>query len=334
MGKTDLCGKATCLSANPFRRIYDVRTSVISGVRRSALALTIAAALFAGVWREPYEIENDAAIRVKTIIQFYHGSVPAPHFIAAPDPADLSQDKLRWISWWPPGFTYIYSIAPSLGVPLALAARGTTFILFVVGCIGWLRVTKCALPSEANRREPQAYSLPSYAFGYLTSTAALRPVENNGYIGFARNIPLVRDWWPVKYFEHRNTTGRGAAALFGLILGATAWLKSSLAVLVWSVLIITIGGMIWSAPAKRRSRFIAEGLVAGLMFATSSVALGALNQWLGGHVTGVAEFRDVDYGSNGSRDWRSLLSLLGGPGLAIFGTSDPVRHLCVFLVRL
>jgi hypothetical protein len=109
-------------------------------------------------------------------------------------------------------------------------------------------------------------------------------------------------------------------------LGGTSWLKSS-GFLVAFALFLSAWMISASCRWRRdRRRLLLDACCSGAAFLVAPVALALLNRRFGSPSVGLLQFGAVDWGSNGSRDWRLIPAALGAPGLTLWQASDVVRH--------
>lgn len=292
------------------------------GRRARAAAFCLAAAAFLVATTVPYRIDTDTGFQLKSVEQWLRGESPTPATLRLPDPADLSRDLQVWSTWWPPGFPLIYAPLAATGLSLATALRATSFLLFLAGCLGWLRLAD-GLELSLPIRLLHAVSLAAYALT-IGGAASLRSAD---ILSFATAPWLV-------LLALRLEGSRAPAARFclaGLALGSSVWLR-------YSLLLAALPLLGWAAlrtlrePASRVLRTARlRALAAG--FALPVVALFALDlrasQSFSESMTGTrSTWRTEDFRS--ARPALLALSLAGAPGLGLFQNDLWISHLAYF----
>ena len=64
------------------------------------------------------------------------------YYIAAPDPANIANDVVRFLSWYSPGQYLVPGFFIWLGTNYGLALSLTTLIATVIGVVGWIQVAR------------------------------------------------------------------------------------------------------------------------------------------------------------------------------------------------
>jgi len=288
----------------------------------AALLLLIVAAFLAACLA-PYRVDTDTGFQLRSVQQWARGETPSPGSLRLPDADDLSRDALVWSSWWPPGFPFLYAPLAAAGLSLAATLRITSFVLFLAGAVGWMRI---ADRMELSRlvRLLFAVALAAYALT-LGGAASLRSADILSFAAAPWLILLVlRQDEPEPFW--------GGLVLCGLALGASYWLK-------YTLFVAALPLAAWLAVRlflRDRDRGVAAVLrpaALGLGMALPVLALMAVN---------AAQSRNLAESTTGARStWRAedrrsarpfpiALGVAGAPGLALFQSHDWITHLLYF----
>ncbi|HEV7785476.1 MAG TPA: hypothetical protein VGQ28_09085, partial [Thermoanaerobaculia bacterium] len=271
----------------------------------------------------PYRVDVDTGFQLRSLQQWTRGESPNPGTLRLPDPRDLSRDVLIWSTWWPPGFPFLYSPPAAAGLSLAATLRVTSFLLFLGGSMGWLRLADCfSLPRKA--RLLFAVSLAAYA-ATIGGAATLPWADILSYT-FAPWLAALA----LRQAEGETSLLR--LLITGLALGSSYWLKYTLFVmalplaawLAWRV------GLTAGSPWTSRSGRLA---VLALGFALPVAALLAVD---------LQHFESLAASTSGSRSaWIAeekqdigpfpiALGVAAAPGLALFQNHGWITHLVYF----
>lgn len=285
------------------------------------LILTLAA--FAVALLAPYRLDTDTAFQLQSVQQWVQGSVPVPGFLRLADPRDLSRDTLLWSNWFPPGFPYLYAPLVAAGLPFAAALRATSLLLFLLGGLGWLRLSG-RIEMSRTVRVLSVLALAGYAVT-IGGAASLRTADV---------VAWAAAPWLIALALRCGAGERHAVALFfaGLALGATYWLR-------YSLFLIALALLAWVAA---RTAFAKTGslggragrlAVLGLGFGLPVAALFGLHLRFSDNltesVTGTRSAWVID-DKTPVQPLRLAVSLAGAPGLGLFQNDLWIHHLVFF----
>ncbi len=285
------------------------------------LALTLGAFLAATL--VSYRIDTDTGFQLRSLQQWTRGESPNPGTLRLPDPRDLSRDDRVWSSWWPPGFPLVYAPLVAAGLPLAAALRITSFLLFLAGSLGWLRLADRLAPSRPVRLL-YALSLVGYAVT-LGGAASLRSAD---ILAFAAAPWLIA-------LTLRLGAARASALQFllgGFALGLSYWLKYSLFLAVLPLGAWLAFRVARSAQASRPARVLRLAVLA-LGFALPVAGLIALNLTQSeGLVDSAAGNRSISRPEDlqSVRAFPMAVALAGAPGLGFFQNHMWITYLVYF----
>jgi hypothetical protein len=290
--------------------------------------VALAAAAFLAAWRVPYRVDTDSGFQLRSLQQWVHGESTSPTTLRMPDPQDLSRDELVWSNWWPPGFPFLYAPLAAAGFSIATTLRVTSFLLFLVGGLGWLGLAeRLRLPPAI--RVLYALSLMTYVVT-IGGAATLRTAD---ILSFAAGPWLLR-----LVLARTESEGRPAGLfLTGVALGLTYWLKYTLFLTAVPLAAWLAFRLAWSrerSPALRAARIALLGLgcslpVLGLFSFHLSRSSGRLKE----SVTGArSDWGDAGRG-HGVEPPLLAASFVGAPGLALFQNDLWITHLSYFSDR-
>ncbi len=280
-----------------------------------ALVLVLASAAFLAAAAVPYRVDTDSAFQLGSILQWLHGASPSPGVLRLPDPGDLSRDRLVWSTWWPPGFPLLYAPLAAM-LPFSAALRATSFLLFLAGAAGWLRLMdRLEPPPPPWLRLLMALCLSGYAVT-IGGAASLRSAD---LLAFAAG-----PWLAALALRLRER--ESPLFLGGIAFGASYWLRYSLFLAVLPLAVFAG----WRLLRERRLLRLAT-LTLG--FALPVAALFLLNLRLSENLketaTGARSTWAVD-DPHAFRPARLAVSLAGAPGLGLFQTDLWATHLTFF----
>ena len=285
------------------------------------LVLTLAA--FAVALLAPYRLDTDTAFQLQSVQQWVQGSVPVPGFLRLADPRDLSRDTLLWSNWFPPGFPYLYAPLVASGLPFAGALRATSLLLFLLGGLGWLRLSG-RIEMSRTVRLLSVLALAGYAV----------TIGGAGSLRTADVVAWAAAPWLIALALRCGAGERHATGLFfaGLALGATYWLR-------YSLFLIALALLAWVAA---RTAFAKSGslggragrlAVLGIGFGLPVAALFGLHLRFSDNltesVTGTRSAWVID-DKTPVQPLRLAVSLAGAPGLGLFQNDLWIHHLVFF----
>lgn len=282
----------------------------------------------------PYQIQTDVAAQVKSVQQWLRGETNLFYSLNIANPQDLSQNLRCWILWWPPGVAIAFLPLIAIGLPLGLAVKLTAYGLFILGCIGWLRVAE-KLQASFVSKVIFSLVLPLYCLGHATTYSASN--LNGGDI-----LPFGIMPWVFLYTIHitcdssnnSNTTYRYFLlnySYLGVILGIIYWLKyaaftGSLGILSYLLVCALFFQKQYSLP-QRFGLVITATFFCILPF----LLLGFINKTFAGIDSAITQINDaISAGTPNTRGIGLLFSLLGCQGLALFQTVDLLMHIFIF----
>jgi hypothetical protein len=274
----------------------------------------------------PIQIDEDVAFQLKSIQQFLSGEADRFNSVVVPDPQDLSRDIQAWIVWWAPGISIFFLPLIAIGIPLGIACRLTMYILFVSGCIGWLKVADKLKVSFATK-VITAISLPPY----LLASANIRVLMSGDVLPFGFTSWLflyaldINSRFQSENGRYRNTLIH--TVIFGTLLGLVYWLKYSaflVSISIFSYLVIIL--LLKSKYPFNKRLVLLGSLTISLLFPV--VILAIINKSFSGVYSATDQFTSfinssgVDKSKLAEVTATSLGTLifcaLGFPGLALF----------------
>ncbi len=289
------------------------------------VALTAVAFLVA--WRVPYRVDTDTGFQLRSLQQWVHGESTSPATLRVPDPGDLSRDELIWSSWWPPGFPFLYAPLAAAGLSIATTLRVTSFLLFLVGGLGWLGL------AERLRLPPSLrvlYALSLVAYGVTIGGAAtLRTAD---ILSFAAGPWLLR-----LVLARTESEGRPASLfLSGLALGITYWLKYTLFLTAVPLVAYLAVRLAWSRERTLPLRAARIALL-GLGFCLPVLGLFSFHLSRSSNLKESVTGARSDWGNagrgHGVQPPLLAATLVGAPGLALFQNDLWITHLSYFSDR-
>ncbi|HEX3555888.1 MAG TPA: hypothetical protein VIA62_21945 [Thermoanaerobaculia bacterium] len=287
------------------------------------LLLALIGGAFLAATLAPYRVDVDTGFQLRSLQQWVRSESPNPGTLRLPDPHDLSRDALVWSTWWPPGFPFLYSPLAAAGLSLAATLRITSFLLFLAGSLGWLRLAGLF---GLGRTACLLYAVSLAAYGVTIGGAATLPWADVLSYAFAPWLVALA------LRQGEGETSPLRLLLAGLALGCSYWLKYTLFLVAlplagWLALRVGPGGRgPWTARAGRLAALalgfalpVAALLAVDLRHAASlsASASGSRSAW-------VAEEKQ-DAGP-----FPIALGLAGAPGLALFQNHVWITHLVYF----
>ena len=295
------------------------------------LVLALSSAAFLAAAAVPYRVDTDSGFQLRSLQQWARGESASPGTLLLPDPRDLSRDVSLWSNWWPPGLPFLYAPLVAAGLPLAAALRITSFLLFLLGALGWLGL--------ADRLELPPWTRLLYAVAlapYVVTIGGAASLRSADLLSFAFAPWLAR---LVLGLGEKAAPRAAGLLLCGLALGMTYWLKytlflTALPLAAWLAFRVAFSRV----SGERRSGAVRlAGLAAlGLGFALPVLALFTFN---------LRQTADLSEGVTGTRSaWAGqdpgrllairppvlAASLAGSPGLALFQNDQWITHVAYF----
>ncbi|MBW4551233.1 MAG: hypothetical protein KME35_09015 [Aphanocapsa sp. GSE-SYN-MK-11-07L] len=277
----------------------------------------------------PYQIETDVAFQLKSLQQLLNGGSNLFNALVIPNPNDLSVDIQRWIAWWPPGILFVFFPFIVLGLPLGAAVKLTTFILFIAGGWGWLKVAEL-IEVKWLTKILLSITLPIYAIGYATTSVA-------SGIGAGDILPFAYMPWMFLLtlrmttfagWQHESLSIKGLKlSSFGLLLGLVYWMKYSAFPVAIALVCYTIVGLVFEHKETKAIQKLMLAAVFLVSFAIPFILLTALNQSLLGVSTAVDQYLTADFLEQSPNP---LLIGLSSLGLSFFQSTDWIQHFIFF----
>lgn len=111
----------------------------------------------------PCEIHSDSTMQIKSVQQWLRGEAGLFNAVVLPSHRDLSQNVEAWIVLWSPGMAAFFLPLLALGLSLGFAARLIAYSMFILGCLGWIKVAD-TIKVNFPTRVILAITLSTYAF--------------------------------------------------------------------------------------------------------------------------------------------------------------------------
>jgi hypothetical protein len=269
----------------------------------------------------PYRVDTDTGFQLRSLQQWIRGETPSPGTLRLPDADDLSRDALVWSSWWPPGLPFVYAPLAATGLPLAGALRVTSFLLFLVGAVGWMRLAD-GIALSRSARLLYAVSLAAYAVT-LGGAASLRSADNLAF--------TAAPWLALLVLQPGSKPSYRLLLLCGMALGLSYWLKYTLFLVALSFAIWLAARLFLQGAASKAA--VLRPVVLGLGFALPVAALLVINAWQSGSFTESATGARSIWKAEDPQSARLVpvaLGVAGAPGLALFQSNLWITHLLYF----
>lgn len=279
----------------------------------------------------PYEITCDVALQLKSVQQWLKAESNLFNSVVVPKTADLSRDVQAWITVLPPGVPLFFMPMVALGLPLGVAAKFTAYVLFILGCLGWI---KLANTLQANFPTKIIFSLmlPLYSVTIASVNVLYGDVLPFGIMPWLFLYTL----YVSRCFQSVNKAYGPVAVnscLSGILLGSVFWLKySAFLVSLGLLLYLAICFLFFKSKYSFKKRFLLL-----VICATSFLSLVFIFVLANKHFSGIFSHMlehkhrdDLAYiirMSPGTRGPQLLISLLGSPGLALSQSHGWLSHI-------
>jgi hypothetical protein len=252
----------------------------------------------------------DPVIQLRALQQHQRGETPAWNILRRVDPADLSRDRLETVAWWPPAIPALAGPLMSAGLSLGAALRWVVIVTGAVGAVGWaVWWTRFPLPRL-------------WLFTLAVFVPWLRP-SSAGFFRFSGdNLAVCAAPWlflGMLAIANRLISGRiqsGTLAFSGLVLGLSALVKYSLAVVTVSAF-LALAGLVWSRSTTRR-RTLVQLAVLGLGLLVVPLAIKTVGVLQGAGDPGAHLAPD-------NRTWPTPFYALANPVLGLTDAGSPIR---------
>lgn len=190
-------------------------------------------------WRTPPGLHfYDPVMQLLAVQQAERGDSPAWNVLRRVDTADLSQDLLEPVGWWPPSIPALAGPLTGAGFSLGAALRAVVIVTGAAGALGWaLWWTRFPLP-------------PAWLFALAALVPWLRPASAGFFRFSGDNLAFAAAPWVFLALLglSRRLLAGGVAwiplGLSGLALGLSGAVKYSLAVTTVAAF-FALAWMIW-----------------------------------------------------------------------------------------
>ncbi len=99
-------------------------------------------------WSLPFVVTYDMGIQLNASMNLLEAGRPlSDHFTSYPSNDLSAQGSTRFLTWFPPGFTYAAAGALATGLPLVAALKIFDSIVLLGGWLGWALVARLLLPT-------------------------------------------------------------------------------------------------------------------------------------------------------------------------------------------
>lgn len=290
----------------------------------------------------PFELNSDISFQIKSVQQLLRGESQLLNFVAVPNPKDLSQDVQFWISQWSPGIPIFFLPLIAIGLPLGVAGRLGAYILFLSGCVGWIKIAD-KIQTSIYAKLLLALTLPLYA---ITPEGVGGAVRLQGDL-----LPFAVFPWLTLYtlnlslsFKSGKQTYRQLilhTGILGFLTGAVYWLKyTGLPGAVGLFVYLVLCYLVLPSPSicSLRKRLYLAAIYA-FSLGIPVICLILSDRYLSGisavanvlvseSPTAAAQYGGTKYPKHihGIEGVGLLISLLGSPGLALFQTEFWLRQ--------
>lgn len=289
----------------------------------------------------PHQMTSDVAFQIKSALQRAKGESKLFNTVVLPRPEDISQNIEAWILFWTPPIPVLFSLLIALGLPLGIATRLIAYILFILGCLGWIKLAD-TIKANFSTKFVLSLVLPIYSLTIGGVSLFIGDVLPFGILPwlflytlyFSRILEAKEKPYIFVFFN---------ACFVGFLLGLVYWLKYS----AFEVSIGLLAYLIFTLLFFSQRYSLIRRLF--LLFTCSSfmlipVIMLLLLNW---HFTGMDYFTTLKIAyPNGCEGFVPYSSpfykkaiylfcyLLAAPGLALFQSSLWLAHIIHFSDRL
>ena len=277
-------------------------------------------------------VGEDIGGQVKSSLQWYHGVVDRPNFLAQPKWTNLAEDQTKW-SLRPPGASWLSLPGLSVGISLGNSLRIGLFLCMLIGGLGWIKFCEKLKLSASGLLLLIiiiGLSVGPASSSYSTANVILFALVP-WFIVWATTIGLLCD----SQNDHPpwgKLTINTVAFLF--LLGCFAWIKLSGMIVAGTIAALPLVSILLSKrkPSKNL-RLVALYLLIGILFWVPFLTLENTNQNLSGLTANeLYSANDSDlqaplFGKHFEKSTRGgwlAWSALGGPGYAL--PAKPISH--------
>ncbi|OLE11582.1 MAG: hypothetical protein AUG89_09390 [Acidobacteria bacterium 13_1_20CM_4_56_7] len=287
------------------------------------IAMLSSLVLVLAVWHTPQSLFSDPSWQLKALQQHLAGQSPTINTLVQPDPQDLSQDHLEWISWWPIGTNVLVYPLLRMGLSIGSAVRVLAALGLILGSVGfgyWVRI----------------FRLPQWlAIALALGIPWIRYANLSLFQYAAEGLVFgICPWLLVGAFRLRSrwTDQHNENFLwlagFGVLLGLAYWLKYS-AVFISAGVLAHLAITAWKLRSRRS--FFELAVLSGVFTGLIGI-LNVLNHLMGAAMNALTEHPTLVL------DWHLPFNIVGlmamsmadADGLARYILFHPGRNLLPF----
>jgi len=249
--------------------------------------------------------------------------------VVVPRTAALSKDVQSWITELPSGTPLFFVPMVASGLPLGMAAKFTAYMLFILGCLGWIKLVnklQAGLPTKIIF----SLMLPLYSITIASVDILYGDVLPFGIMPWLFLYTLYVN----SCFQSVNKNYGPVAVnscLLGILLGLVFWIKySAFLVSLGLLLYLAICFIFFRSKYSFKKRFLLLVICAISFFSIVFIFVLA-NKHFSGILSHMLEFKhckDLVYihRSPSTMGAQLLISLLGAPGLALSQSHGWLSH--------
>lgn len=173
----------------------------------------------------PYEIWVDALLQTKSAQQWIRQETKLLNSVSLPAQNDISQDTEAWIFLWPAGMAIFFIPLLALGFPLGPTLRVIAYLLFILGSLGWLKLSD-KIKVSFSVKMILALILPMYSLTIASATMFIPDILPFAFMPWlfiytlylTFNLDSRTKLYPYFLFNF---------SLLGILLGLVYWIKYS-----------------------------------------------------------------------------------------------------------
>lgn len=297
------------------------------------IALFIATLFFLISSFYPYEINCDVAFQLKSVQQWLKAESNLFNSVVVPKTADLSKDVQSCITVFPPGVPLFFMPMVALGLPLGVAAKFTAYALFILGCLGWIKLAN-TLQASFPAKIIFSLMLPLYSVAIANVNVLYGDVLPFGIMPWLFLYTL----YVSRCFQSANKAYGPVvvnSCVSGILLGSVFWLKySAFLVSLGLLLYLAICFLFFESKYSFKKRFLLL-VICAVSFLSLVFIFVLSNKHFSRilfHMLDYKYVKDAVYirGSPGTMGPQLLISLLGSPGLALSQSHGWLSHIILF----
>ena len=250
----------------------------------------------------PQGLYTDPSWQLKALQQWRAGQSSNLNRLVQPDPAELSQDKGDWISWWPLSVSVLAAPLLALGLSVASAIRILSLTGLVVGAFGWTLWSSKLLSHK--------FLLPALAGLFPFLHYAVQPLF---FFSTESFVFAAVPWVLLAVIRVHKSNSMPMQLIAGIFAGGLYFLK-------YSTVFVTIGCCLFLFLRTRgRAR-----AVAGIGASLPILAVTLLNRHMGAAGNLVLASVSVHF------SWPAVLGAFGNPSLIVADLDATLRRLLFF----